>query len=125
MTDPRAYREPPPAESPWRLPSGLFPSGPPRPTYREPHPVRLGAIGAGAGATTLWLALLGMVASGARGYAWATLVGGLLAAAVALVLARFGDRGVATGIALAAGFGVAVPMGLVLVRWIEGSWLLW
>jgi hypothetical protein len=131
MTDPRAVRPHVPAYPPvrppdaWRVPSGLFPSGPPRPTYREPHPVRLGAVGAGAGATTLWLALVGLLVTGARAYAWATVVGGVLAAAVAVVLVRFGDRGVATGVALAAGFGVAVPLVLVTVRWIEGSWLLW
>lgn len=131
MTDPSGGRRnvpayppvPPPAA--WRVPSGLFPSGPPRPTYREPHPVRLGAVGAGAGATTLWLALVGLLVSGARAYAWATMAAGLVAAAVAVVLVRFGDRGVATGIALAAGFGVAVPLVLVTVRWIGGSWLLW
>jgi len=41
------------------------------------------------------------------------------------VLVRFGDRGVAAGVALASGTGVAVAGILVAVRFAGGHWLLW
>ena len=45
---------------------------------------------------------------------------------VALVLARFGDRGVAVGIALASGLGLSVAMAFVGARWITTyDWPLW
>ena len=92
-----------------RPPGGLIPSGPPRPVYREPLPARLGP----AAATT------------ARSYAWLTFGAGAAAWLCAAVLARFGDRGVAVGIAVSAAVGVAVAAIVVTVRWVGGNWLLW
>jgi hypothetical protein len=66
-----------------------------------------------------------VIGSGARNYAWWTITGGLLAWAASYVLARSGDRGVAAGVAMSAGVGVAVAMAVVLTRWIGGHWLLW
>jgi len=108
-----------------RTPSGLFPSGPPRPTYREPHPVRGSMIAFGAGAGALWMLLFGLVASTARGYVWWTISAGIAAWLAALVLARAGDRGVAVGVAASTALGVAIAGSVVFVRFIGGHWLLW
>lgn len=108
-----------------RSPSGLFPSGPPRPTYRQPHPVRGSAVAIGAGAGALWMLLFGLVASSARGYAWWTISAGLAAWLCALVLARYGDRGVAVGVAASTGLGAAIAGSVVFAQFIGGNWLLW
>ena len=45
---------------------------------------------------------------------------------VAIVLALLGDRGVAVGVALAAGVGLSIAAGFVAVRWIDtNDWPLW
>jgi hypothetical protein len=106
-------------------PSGLFPSGPRRPVFREPHPVRLGAVLTGAGATAAWLLLVGLLATSAQSYVWLTLAAVGVAWVMALLLLRFGDRGVATGIGLATAFGASVAVVLVLVRWVTTGWPLW
>lgn len=108
-----------------RSPSGLFPSGPPRPTYREPHPVRGAAVAIGAGAGALWMLLFGLVASSVRGYAWWTISAGIAAWLAALVLARFGDRGVAVGVAASAGLGAAIAGSVVFAQFVGGHWVLW
>jgi hypothetical protein len=108
-----------------RVPSGLFPSGPPRPVYREHRPARTGAVAAGAGAGALWMLLFGLVASGARAYAWWTIAAALVAWLVALLLARFGDRGVAAGVALTSGLGLAIAGVVVFAHLLGGHWLLW
>ncbi|HKT03972.1 MAG TPA: hypothetical protein VJT31_30965 [Rugosimonospora sp.] len=108
-----------------RNPSGLFPSGPPRPTYREPHPAGAGGVLLGAAATTLWMALFGLLATTARGYAWWTVTAGVIAWLSALALARWGLRGVAAGIAIGAGLGMAIAGVVVVLHWIGGHWLLW
>jgi hypothetical protein len=107
-------------------PSGLFPSGPPRPTYREPHPVQGAQVAAGLGAATLWMLMFGLLAGGLRGYAWWTVFAGALAWLVALALARLGDRGVAVGVAIATGLALSVAAVAVAVRWAEiGDWPMW
>lgn len=108
-----------------RAPSGLFPSPPRRPTYREPHPVRVGAVLAGAGLTAAWLLVAGLVATSAEAYIWLTLGAAAVAWGSATVLLRLGDRGVAAGIALTTAFGVAVAMGLVVHQWVTTGWPLW
>jgi hypothetical protein len=107
-------------------PSGLFPGQQLRPVYREPHPIRSGALLAGLGAGVVWLALFAGLARDLAGYAWWTLVAAISAWAVAAVLAILGDRGVAVGVALASGFGLAVAAGFVAARWITtGDWPMW
>jgi hypothetical protein len=106
-------------------PSGLFPSGPPRPIYREPLPVRPGAVALGVVAGLLWMMLFGLLASTARGYAWLTIGSGVLAWLVALLLVRLGDRGAAVGVALSVGFGLAVVAVMTISRATAGQWLLW
>lgn len=88
-------------------------------------PVRLGPVAAGAGIAGLWLLLFGLLASTARGYAWLTFGAGAVAWAAALVLARFGDRGVAVGVAVSTAIGVAIAGIVVTVAWSAGHWLLW
>jgi hypothetical protein len=107
-------------------PSGLFPSGPPRPTYREPHPVRGAAVAAGLGAAALWMLVFGLLASSLRAYAWWTLLAGVLAWLVALGLARLGDRGVAVGVAIATGLALSAAAIAVAVQWADtGNWPMW
>jgi hypothetical protein len=108
-----------------RAPSGLFPAGSSRPTYREPHPVRVGAVLAGAGVTAAWLLIFGLLSSSTRGYVWLTLLAVAIAVLVALALVFAGDRGVATGIAIMAGLGLAIVWVVVVVRWATTGWPLW
>lgn len=108
-----------------RMPSGLFPGAGGRPTYRETLPARSGAMLAGAAASTIWMMLCGLITHTVRSYCWWTIGGGLVAWLAAIMLARGGDRGVAAGVAMAAGFGVAIAMSVALVRWTSGHWVLW
>jgi hypothetical protein len=107
-------------------PSGLFPTGPARPTYREPHPARGPAVAAGVGAAAAWLLLFGLLARSLPGYAWLTALAGGIAWLVALLLARYGDRGVAAGIAVSTALGWAIAATAVSVRWATtADWPLW
>ena len=109
-----------------RPPSGLFPGMPPRPVYREPHPVSAAPVLSGLGATLLWFGLFGGLAHDLAGYAWWTIVAALTAWAVALLLTVLGDRGVAVGIALASGLGLSIGMAFVGAQWITTyDWPLW
>jgi hypothetical protein len=97
-----------------------------RPTYREPFPVRSGPVWAGLGAGALWMLLFALQGvSGTRAYAWFTIVGGVLAWAAAMLLAKLGDRGVAVGVAVAGGIGVAIAGLVVVIEGFTGHWILW
>ncbi|GIG57779.1 hypothetical protein Lfu02_21510 [Longispora fulva] len=98
---------------------------PGRPHFREPHPVRLPALAAGAGAAAVWFLLFAFVWGGAVGYAWLTILAGVVAALAAGLLALRGDRGVAVGIALVAGFALAAAGVVLTTYWVRGDWLLW
>ncbi|MFC7550980.1 hypothetical protein [Plantactinospora sp. GCM10030261] len=119
---------PPPGVAP---PSGLFPAeraprGQGRPTYREPHPVRGGAVAAGATLTAAWLLLVGLLGRQLAGYVWYTVLAGGIAWLAAWLLTRYGDRGAAAGIAIATGVGWSVATAAVAIRWAEtGDWPLW
>jgi hypothetical protein len=108
-----------------RAPSGLFPSGPPRPTYREPHPVHIGSVLVGAGVAAAWMLLFALLASSTRSYFWFTFVAAALAGGGAGLLVRHGDRGVAAGAAMATGLGFAIAAGVVVQRWVTTGWPLW
>src|SRR6266545_1629034 len=88
-------------------------------------PDRPGTPAAGAGSAALWMLLIGLLATNVRGYAWLTFLAGAAAWLTAAVLSRFGDRGVAVGVALSAAVGVAVAGIVVAVRWAGGDWVLW
>jgi hypothetical protein len=109
-----------------RPPSGLFPGLPPRPVYREPHPIRSGPFFAGLAATVVWFILFGSLGHDLATYAWWTIVAGITAWAVAVVLGVLGDRGVATGVAVVSGLGLSIALALVAARWITtNNWPLW
>ncbi|MGX6603934.1 hypothetical protein ACWKSP_17585 [Micromonosporaceae bacterium Da 78-11] len=110
----------------FRPPSGLFPGHPSRPVYREPHPVRAAQLMSGLGSGLIWLALFGSLAKDLAAYAWWTIAAAVTAWIVATVLSILGDRGVAVGVTLAAGFGLSIAMSFVAGRWITTyDWPLW
>jgi hypothetical protein len=126
-TPPHGFPPPPAFRQPvGPSPSGLFPTGPQRPRYREPHRIGAGWLLSGGGAGMVWLLLLGILARDLRGYAWWTAFAGGVAWAVAAILARMGDRGVAVGVAISTGIGWSIAAGAVAVRWvISGDWPMW
>ena len=87
--------------------------------------MRLGPAVAGAGVASAWMGLVGLLGSSAQGYIWLTIGASVVATAVAVGLARAGDRGVAAGVAVATGFGLVMAMGLLVVRWVTTGWPLW
>ncbi|MBG0560896.1 hypothetical protein I4J89_05390 [Actinoplanes sp. NEAU-A11] len=91
---------------------------PPRPVYREPHPVSALPVVSGLAATTVWFALFGGLGRDLVSYTWWTIVAAVSAWLVALLLAVLGDRGVAVGVAVASGVGLSIAMGFVAARWI-------
>jgi len=108
-----------------RSPSGLFPAGPHGPTFREPHPARSWPAVIGAGATSVWLLLMGLLARSVASFFWLTIVAVLLASAVAVVLVRAGDRGAAVGVGVVAGLGACIAATTVIVRLIIVGWPVW
>jgi len=118
------YPRPTPGQLPQHRSSGLFPA-PTRPTYREAYPAGAGAVALGILAGTVWMALLGVLGSTARGYVWWSVAAGCLGWLAAVALSRFGDRGVAVGVAIACAVGVAVSFVVVTIEWAQGNWLLW
>ncbi len=123
--------EPPPAgylppHYPLESPSGLLPGRRPRPVYREPHPVTSLPVLSGLAAAMLWLILFGSLGRDLASYAWWTILGAAAAWLVAGLLAIFGDRGVAVGVAAMSGVGLSVAMTFVALRWIDTlDWPLW
>ncbi|MFR9780265.1 hypothetical protein ACL02O_29940 [Micromonospora sp. MS34] len=110
-----------------RTPSGLFPAGPPmRPVWREPYPVTGGGVAGGAATTFAWLLLFGLLGHDVPSYAWWTVIAGGLAWLAALALVRYGDRGVAVGVAIVTAGGWSIAAAVVAVRWAQsGNWPLW
>lgn len=73
-----------------------------------------------------WLLLLGLLGRDLASYTWWTVLAAGTAWLVALGLTRFGDRGVAAGIAIVTSAAVSIAAVLVGVRWGEtGDWPLW
>ncbi|MEU4418993.1 hypothetical protein AB0F81_00055 [Actinoplanes sp. NPDC024001] len=108
-----------------QLPSS-YPGLPPRPVYREPHPVSALAVVSGLAATTVWFALFGSLGRDLASYAWWTIGAAVSAWLVSLLLAVLGDRGMAVGVAVASGAGLSLAMGFVAARWIgTQDWPLW
>jgi len=119
---------------PLRVPPGYRPPEDPplptsyqRPTYREPHPVRPDAAAIGGIAALAWYIAFVFVGAGSLSAStWWGLLAGAIAWAVALVLVRFGDRGVATGIAIVTAVCWGVTTFAVGLRWVtSGDWPLW
>jgi hypothetical protein len=115
-----------PPHYPPETPSGLLPAAPPRPIYREPHPVTSLPVLSGLCAATLWFVVFGSLGHDLASYVWWTLLAAVSAWLVAGLLALIGDRGVATGIAAVSGLGLAVAMAFVALRWVDTwDWPLW
>ena len=87
--------------------------------------MRTGAALVGAAITAAWLLIFGLLGSSARGYVWMTVLAAGSAWLAAFVLARFGDRGVAVGVAITAGIGIGIAFVLVVARWAASGWPLW
>lgn len=123
-----AAAAPPPGYVPPRdmPPPPIFTGLPPRPVYREQHPVSAGPVVGGLAAATVWFVLFGSLGSGLGSYAWWTIGAALAAWGVAVVLALLGDRGVAVGVAVAGGVALSIAMFFVTVHWITTlDWPLW
>jgi hypothetical protein len=118
--------------------SWIGPDAPPprtgRPRWREPHPVRIGPVAAGAALSGLWVLLwLLAYAKGAdggsltgAGFAWVTLAASTIGAVAAALLARYGDRGAAVGVAAVAGTAAGVTgLSCELYLLLTGDWILW
>jgi hypothetical protein len=104
----------------------VFKVSQPRPTYREPLPVRGQSVALGAAAGAAWMLLFALLMTGsARAYVWITIIAAVLAWGAAAVLARFGDRGAAVGVAGSSGLALAIAGILVAYRLAGGVWLLW
>jgi hypothetical protein len=69
--------------------------------------------------------LFGLLGHSARSYGWWTIGAALAGGVAAAALARSGDRGVAAGVAMSTGVGLAIAMSVVVTRWLGGNWLLW
>jgi hypothetical protein len=88
--------------------------------------VRARGVLAGLAAALVWLTLFALLGSGVSSHAWWTFGAGAASWLAALALARYGDRGVAVGVAAATGVGWAVAGGTVAVHWVvTGDWPLW
>ncbi len=107
------------------MPSGLFPAGPYRPTFREAHPVRVPMTLVGGAAALAWQILVALFATSLRGLFWRLILAVAVAWVVAWLLVRFGDRGAAVGVAITAAVGGSVAAVLVAVRWFTVGWPLW
>ena len=79
----------------------------------------------GAAVTAAGLLLFGLLGSSAYGYVWLTVTVSIVGWLVALLLVRFGDRGVAVGVAICTGVGGAIAFVLVITRWATSGWPLW
>ncbi|WP_083971304.1 hypothetical protein [Actinoplanes awajinensis] len=92
---------------------------PPRPVYREPHPIGAAPVLSGLAAGAVWLILFGSLGRDLVSYAWWTIAAAVSAWLVALVLTLIGDRGVAAGVAIVSGIGLSVALGFVTARWVD------
>ncbi|ADD45613.1 hypothetical protein [Stackebrandtia nassauensis] len=97
-----------------------------RPTYREPHRSTSAGVFAGAGVAVLWFVITAFLGTDLPSRLWVMLAASLVAAGAAFLLARYGDRGAAAGVAAVSGAAVAV-VGLVveLQHLLYETWVLW
>jgi hypothetical protein len=75
--------------------------------------------------TVAWQVLLAGFSDTLRELFWRLVIAVAVAACVAVLLLRFGDRGVATGVGLAATVGGCAATVLVTVLWLTVGWPLW
>jgi hypothetical protein len=77
---------------------------------------------AGAALTLAWQMLLALFATSVRELIEMLLLAVVVAAAAAGLLLRFGDRGAAVGVSLAAALGGSVVGGIAAGRWLILGW---
>lgn len=88
--------------------------------------MRAGRMLAGFAGGGLWLVLFTLLGHDLPSRAWWAVAAGAVAWLAALGLARYGDRGVAVGLAVAAGCGWVVVCGAVVLSWsVTGDWPMW
>jgi hypothetical protein len=80
---------------------------------------------AGVGVAAAWLLLFGLLASSARSLVWLLALAAACAWLAALTLVRFGDRGVAVGVALGGCMGLTIAGTLAVIGWATTGWFLW
>ncbi|MDI1461796.1 hypothetical protein QEZ54_12505 [Catellatospora sp. KI3] len=81
------------------------------------------AVVVGALATGVWLLAFGLFGITISGYVGWTVAAGMAAWLVSYALLRFGDRGVAVGVAAAVGVGWTAAALSVVFEWIRrGAW---
>ncbi|MGH8877427.1 MAG: hypothetical protein ACRD0P_08820 [Stackebrandtia sp.] len=97
-----------------------------RPSFREPHRSTSAGIFSGAAIAVVWFVITTFLGTDLTSVLWVMLAASLVATGAALLLARYGDRGAAAGVAAVSGAAVAV-VGLV-VEWhhlLNETWVLW
>ncbi|MEV0651124.1 hypothetical protein AB0I28_38305 [Phytomonospora sp. NPDC050363] len=106
-------------------PSFTWTPEPPRPQYRESLRVGPAGIWSGAGVACLWFLITGLLATTLPVYVWVTAVAALVAWLAAFLLARYGDRGAAAGVAAVSGMALGVAGLVVELNALQGDWILW
>nr|MDT0659991.1 hypothetical protein [Micromonospora sp. DSM 115978] len=80
----------------------------------------------GVAAGGIWLLAFGLLGGDLRGYLWWTLLAGSVAWLVGVGLARWGDRGVAAGVAMVTSVGWSIAVTALVVQWWRsGDWPMW
>lgn len=97
-----------------------------RPSYREPHRSTSAGVFGGAVIAILWFVITAFLGTDLPSRLWVMLAASLVATGAAFLLARYGDRGAAAGVAAVSGAAVAV-VGLVveLQHLLYETWVLW
>lgn len=109
----------------WNEPLPHSVPDPQRPRYRETLRVTPGAIWSGAAVACAWFLISGLLATTLSAYVWVTAVAALVAWLAAALLARYGDRGAAAGVAVVTGMALGIAGLVVEVNALGGSWILW
>ncbi|GLZ82091.1 hypothetical protein Afil01_68980 [Actinorhabdospora filicis] len=98
---------------------------PQRPRYREALRITPGGIWSGAAVACGWFLISGLLATTLSAYVWVTAVAALVAWLAASLLARYGDRGAAAGVAVVTGMALGIAGLVVEVNAVGGDWILW
>jgi hypothetical protein len=77
----------------------------------------------GVAAGSLWMLMWALMSTTATGFLQVMLCAGVTASGAAIGLARYGDRGAAAGVAIAAGGGLSLAGLVVIVNVATGTWL--
>jgi hypothetical protein len=80
---------------------------------------------AGVGVSVVWQLFIGLLATSARSLVWLVAAAACCAWLAALVLVRYGDRGVAVGAALGGCMGLTIAGILTVAGWATTGWFLW